>query len=209
MTTFTTAEGPKEVKGFSWSVFTFHGCFPFWASWTEKITCWMGGFCVFMPCLYGLPQKHKNPAHPKHDLIWAAQHVCPAAPPGCCPALNVASSSQLFISGKMEHGGGVLLKILRSTPLSGSPSTMVAGTAARAPPPPPPPPSAARPVESRDTVKLVNPFDDSCNNHPLRSKNARSRHLCPGTDWLNASLIVVQPIQGDKCTLGLHFVDFF
>ena len=60
-----------------------------------------------------------------------------------------------------ECRGGVLLKILKSVPLSSS--TMVAGS--RAP---------YRMVDSRDTVKLVNPFDDRFNNS-VRLNAARMR----------------------------------
>ena len=78
-----------------------------------------------------------------------------------------------------ELHGGVLLKILKSVPLSGS--TMVAGT--RAP----------RTLESRDTVKLVNPFDDSFNNS-VRLKAARmTRHFQGIIAKPNTNCIVVRP----------------
>ena len=79
-----------------------------------------------------------------------------------------------------ECGGrdGVLLKILRSAgPLSGS-STMVAGTT-----------RAHRvTVESRDTVKLVNPFEDAYNNS-VRLKTARMRQLLQGI-WLTQIVLL-------------------
>ena len=74
--------------------------------------------------------------------------------------------------------GGVLLKILKSVPLSNS--TMVAGS--RAP---------YRMVDSRDTVKLVNPFDDRFNNS-VRLNAARMR-LAQGIRPTQASMLCNLP----------------
>ena len=81
---------------------------------------------------------------------------------------------------KERSGGGVLMKMLRSVPLSGS--TMVAG------------PRAPRTtVESRDTVKLVNPFEDTFNNS-VRLKTARMRHA-QGIRPTQVLLLSCQPLR--------------
>ena len=79
--------------------------------------------------------------------------------------------------------GGVLLKILKSVPLSNS--AMVAGS--RAP---------YRMVECRDTVKLVNPFDDRFNNS-VRLNAARMR-LAQGIRPSQVSMLCKQTINAQN-----------